>query len=692
MTSNNVAVLLNLMGFITGAALYAMLLAMVLRLPTTSLAPLTASRTQSVHRILLPLATAILGLFWNLCTLTASGIRDLGASDPPALLIAGSYATLGFLPAVVVHSVIRAMQGAILRRVRWLFVIVAYATSSVATAMHFHSATTSSPVPSRPALVLLTLNFSAMIVPLIVLTRREPGSRRAWWVIALSIFAISALHLSHHDGEEYSLIVELVGHHASLPLAAAILYQDFRFAFADLFLKRALTLVVLVSTAFGLYVTIGAPLLSKGEAAGYDTRAVVTVLAMWVATALAYPRLHDAVNKFVDRVILRRVDYGELRAEIARIAASCETSEALLEEVRSRLRIALTARDVFWLTSLDSERWQLRNHRNESGTAAVAALDEYKPPPEGTFFAPDARGISAAITIPTNEAPRYALVIGELSGGRRLLSDDAAMLEAVASTIARRIDGIRIMHERCEQSLREQEISKLATEAELRALRAQVNPHFLFNSLTTIGYLIRAAPDRALSTLMRLTGLLRGVLRSAGEFVTLGEEMELIESYLEIERARFEDRLKVTIDVPPRLRSLKIPPLLVQPLVENAIKHGIAPFKKGGELIVTARLEQAFSDGAPPTELLRISVRDTGMGVDEAALARGRERGLGINSIEQRLKSYYGPVACLNINSGRGKGTTAEAWLPITVSRIVTSNPAADGGSDERKVASVDRG
>ena len=96
-------------------------------------------------------------------------------------------------------------------------------------------------------------------------------------------------------------------------------------------------------------------------------------------------------------------------------------------------------------------------------------------------------------------------------------------------------------------------MAKLATEAELRALRAQINPHFLFNALTTIGYLIQTAPPRALETLMRLTALLRGVLRSEGEFTTLGRELELVESYLDIERARFEHRLRVSIDVPARL-------------------------------------------------------------------------------------------------------------------------------------------
>ena len=117
-----------------------------------------------------------------------------------------------------------------------------------------------------------------------------------------------------------------------------------------------------------------------------------------------------------------------------------------------------------------------------------------------------------------------------------------------------------------EQEQREQEFSKLATEAQLSALRAQINPHFLFNSLTTIGYLINSAPEKAFQTLMKLTKLLRESLRQTTEFSTLGEEIELIENYLEIEKARFEERLEVRIEVVNDLKNIRVPALILQPL------------------------------------------------------------------------------------------------------------------------------
>jgi LytS/YehU family sensor histidine kinase len=293
---------------------------------------------------------------------------------------------------------------------------------------------------------------------------------------------------------------------------------------------------------------------------------------------------------------------------------------------------------------------------------------------------------TTTVSVPTAESPQYRLLIGELAGGRRLLSDDLDFLESVALMVARRIDAARVTHERCLRDLHEQEIRKLATEAELRALRAQINPHFLFNALTTIGYLIQTAPDRALDTLMRLTQLLRGVLRrSEGEFATLGEEIELIESYLDIESSRFEDRLRVMIDVPSSLRQIRVPALLIQPLVENAIKHGVSPCRAGGEVVILARLERADANQTfAPTSTecaLQIWVRDTGVGASEQELAHERARGIGLQNVEQRIKRHYGDAATFDIRSASGVGTTVELGLPVNLAPEKLVYAAAGGAA-----------
>jgi LytS/YehU family sensor histidine kinase len=275
------------------------------------------------------------------------------------------------------------------------------------------------------------------------------------------------------------------------------------------------------------------------------------------------------------------------------------------------------------------------------------------------------------VVVPTAEHPRYAIEVSQLTGGRRLFSDDLTTLEAIALVAARRVDAIRVTRERYVRELREQEVAKLASEAELRALRAQINPHFLFNALTTIGYLIQAAPSRALDTLMRLTSLLRGVLRSEGEYTTLGRELEIVESYLEIERARFEHRLQIDIDVPASVRMLRIPPLVLQPLVENAVKHGIGRVAAGGSVRVVARVVPT-RDG---TSDLLLSVSDTGAGDTRAVFQQRREAGVGLRNIEQRLAHQYGTAATLSFETAPGAGTTVTLRLPADAHTVL--EPAA---------------
>ncbi|HSY51221.1 MAG TPA: histidine kinase [Thermoanaerobaculia bacterium] len=598
MPPHNVAALVHLVGFLTGAALYGMLFALVLR-----------RRVGADDR--LPVVTAILGLLWNVSGLAAFGIRDFAGVDPPAFLIATAYSALGFLPAVVVHSVLRSQSEARHRRAAAAFIWASYAMSTAAETLMFWSAFHGGPVPSATALQLLTWFYLGLTIPVFLLTRHRIGSARGWSIVALAVFAVSALHLSHREGTTESWFVELAGHHASIPLIFAILYQDFRFALADLFLKRALALFALVAIASGLYVGVEVPLFERHDFRG-DPVAVGVSVILWVGLALLYPPLCRAATWIVDRVVLHRVDYKRLRADFDRRLTSLEEPSEVMNLLVDVLRAPLAAEKMRWI---------------EDG----AHSDD-----------PVMR------TIPTTEAPRYALVVGELAGGRRLLSDDLEMLDGVALTAARRIDAIRLDRERYQQN-------RLATEAELRALRAQMNPHFLFNALNTIGYLIQTSPARAQSTLMKLTALLRGVLRSADANTTLGEEIDLVCAYLEIESARFEERLHVDIDVPSELRRIRVPALMIQPLVENAIKHGIANCRSGGRVAIESR-----TDG----DNLAITVTNSGARVTDAEIARGRKHGVGLANLDARLRHQYGDAASLTLVASAGE-TRAEIVLPM---------------------------
>jgi two-component system LytT family sensor kinase len=647
--------LLNLVGLSTGVVLYAMLLAMVVRGSRTPGGP---PRFEW-----LLLATSMLGLVWNLCALPAYELPKVGIQGPFPALVALGFGALGLLPAVVVHSVLRGERKAIQGAARRSVVAAAYAVSLLAGVLHARAALTGAPVPSVLAMRLLTYTFVALVVPLAALTRRQPGSRRAVWAAALAAFAVSALHLSQLHQGDASWPVELLGHHASIPLALAILYQDYPFALADLFLKRALTLVMLVTIAFVVIATFGVQSLAFDQFLRVDPRQVGALVTMWVATTLAYPALRRATSWFVDRIVLRRPDYRSLRATAARRVQAHDDIPPLLSEVCELLTPAMSARSVTWHEWSSPPGEEMGSTVVAGGDAALRVVQALAAPADRDVG--EARRPAAAVLIPVAETPQYVLIVAELTGGRRLLSDDLSALESIAIIIARRIDAIRITRERYQRELREQEIAKLVTEAELRALRAQVNPHFLFNALTTLGYLIQTAPDRALETLLRLTSLLRGVLRSEGEFATLGRELDIVEAYLEIEQARFEERLRIRIDVPPALRGIRVPALLLQPIVENAVKHGVTPLQEGGEVTIRGALVRA-ADGSLD---LSLTVADTGSGVSAGELRRGRAVGVGLSNVERRLRGQYGTDASLSIQSVPGAGTTVTIRLPAESSR-----------------------
>ncbi len=204
---------------------------------------------------------------------------------------------------------------------------------------------------------------------------------------------------------------------------------------------------------------------------------------------------------------------------------------------------------------------------------------------------------------------------------------------------------------------RERELTELAATAQLAALRAQINPHFLFNSLNSIAQLIRADPDKAEVCVERLADIFRYILRRAEkEFVPLADELEMTNAYLEIERARFGERLRVETHVDPRSLHQLIPNLILQPLVENAVKHGLSRKRGAG----TVRIDAAVTDGC-----LDLTVGDDGLGMPRPALEGVYERGVGLRNLRDRLARLYGPSHLPEIRSNPGGGTEVRLRLPV---------------------------
>jgi sensor histidine kinase YesM len=208
-----------------------------------------------------------------------------------------------------------------------------------------------------------------------------------------------------------------------------------------------------------------------------------------------------------------------------------------------------------------------------------------------------------------------------------------------------------------ENRVREERLREMATRSELKALKAQINPHFLFNALNSISALIAIDPDAAQGTLERLAGIFRGtLLASEKESVTLGKELELIDAYLDVERARFGKRLRVRQDIAPEAREVPVPPLILQPVVENAVRHGISPSVDGGTVSIGAMLTDRG---------LAITIEDDGSGVDSHDLEDLMSRGYGLRNVRDRLNARFGDGDWFSFESREGAGTRVRLLIPL---------------------------
>ncbi len=216
--------------------------------------------------------------------------------------------------------------------------------------------------------------------------------------------------------------------------------------------------------------------------------------------------------------------------------------------------------------------------------------------------------------------------------------------------------------------------AQLLSQAEIRRLQAQINPHFLFNSLNTIASFTRTRPDKARELILDLASYMRKNLDNTRSWVPLDDELAQVAAYLAIEEARFGERLRARVISDPALGQWPVPPLTIQPLVENAVKHGLQPLEEGGEVVITVRC-----DGRE----LSVSVSDSGVGMPsgrvEEILARSREsvsEGIGLSNVNARLRTQFGPDYGLRIVSAPGKGTVVTFRVPE--SGLAEEDEAAD--------------
>ncbi len=244
-----------------------------------------------------------------------------------------------------------------------------------------------------------------------------------------------------------------------------------------------------------------------------------------------------------------------------------------------------------------------------------------------------------------------------------------AMLAAYASSVFAVMLPLKIWNNtRNEKKLEAQQLR--LNEARLAALTSQINPHFLFNTLNSVSSLIRTNPEQARGVVYRLSSILRRLLRQTDNLTPLREELAFIDNYMTIEMVRFGEKLRFVKEIDPQTLDRLVPSMLLQPLIENSIRHGLATKVDGGLI----RVRSYLADGR-----LHLVVEDDGVGIAEARLATLFEQGIGVSNVNERMKVLYGPDYRMWIDSKPGEGTRTGIEIPDVqvTSEAVQEIPAA---------------
>ena len=255
--------------------------------------------------------------------------------------------------------------------------------------------------------------------------------------------------------------------------------------------------------------------------------------------------------------------------------------------------------------------------------------------------------VRSAVIAPVTVEDR---VIGTIAGfGPDVSAGLARAAEEVASWVAAQVELAELSYERTR-----------AMEAELRALRAQISPHFIYNSLAAIASFVRTDPDHARELLLEFADFTRYALRRDGAFTTVSEELRNVERYLVLEQARFGDRLGITLKIAPEVLPVRVPYLAIQPLVENAVRHGLAPKEGPGHVTLIA------TDHGTEAEF---AVDDDGVGADPEAIRKildgqSRTDSVGLGNVDARLRQVYGEDAGLVVDTAPGSGMRVAFRVP----------------------------
>jgi two-component system LytT family sensor kinase len=607
-------VLVNTIGHCAGAIIFGILLYFF---------AVNWMRTRE-ERGILPALAAVLAMLWNLGSLVAlaGGPNSGTATD---IITAASFSVLSLLPAVLLHISLEADHRAV-----WMS---GYVLSVTAIGLHIIDLLTQGERFHYAALLLVTLGFGGLTVLSVFLEVRQrnraAGSRLAG-AMALFLFAISFVHFgSAHPRQMWE--GEIALHHAGLPLALLVILQDYRFLLLDTFLR------FILNASLGA----GAVLLCIRALQSQDLKRHLThpfeAGLLFVAACLAlttFVYLRNRMQRFLTRALFLRANIEEPLRQLRDLGHAAANEAEYLNSASE------TIAGFF-----GTERHELCHDRLAADhVAPVAVLDpaNWKLP----------LWVQAIIPLRLGQGDATFLLLGSRKGGRRYLSEDFAVLGRLAATVVEYVEQIRSL-----------QMQQLVSQAELRALQAQINPHFLFNALNTLYGTIARSNAEARRLVLNLADVFRYFLQSDRPLISVEEELKIVRAYLEIEELRLGPKLRSELQVDPEALTAAIPVLSIQPLVENAIKHGVAT--KADEGFVRLQIKR---------ESERITVRITNSGEWRLLAGADPGTGIGLANVRRRLRLCYGDEAVVEVRVENG--TTAvqfaiPAKQPLAVAALV---------------------